>query len=136
VDTREDRRARAVPGLAKLVRSRDFRTSLAKTTGTGNAQTIIVVLPDDTMGYVFDRLRDAGSVGALALIESDEVSQLAIFWPATPARVAVAKEDDSMAHIHRASPVGMFFDYLERVHTTVVQCVTAQLVDRGDLQPI
>ena len=134
MDTKEDRRARAVPGLAKLVRSRDFRTSLARSAGTTHAQTIIVVLPDDTMGYVFDHLTWAGGTGALALVKGERVSRLAIFWPATPERVAVAKEDDSLAQIHRDSPAEMFFAYLARVHTAVVQCVAAQLVDDDDLQ--
>ena len=134
--TKDDLRARAVPGLAKLARSRDFRTSLARVTGADHVQTIIVVLPDDTMGYVFDRLREAGGVGALALLEGEEVSKIAMLWPASPARVEVAREDDSIAKIHRDSPVEMFFDLLERVHTTVVQCVAAQLVDQGKLQLI
>jgi hypothetical protein len=134
VVTDGDRRARAVPGLAKLVRSRDFRTSLAKAAGDDHVQTIIVALPDDTMGYVFDHLHEAGSIGALALVKDGQVSRLAIFWPATPARVAVAEEDDSLAQIHRDSPVEIFFAYLARVHTAVVHCVTARLVDQGDLQ--
>ena len=86
------------------------------------------------MGYVFDHLHGAGSIGALALVKEDQVVRLAVFWPATPARVAVAKEDDNLAQIHRDSPVEMFFAYLSRVHTAVVQCVTAQLVDQDDLQ--
>jgi len=86
------------------------------------------------MGYVFDRLWEAGRVGALALLRGEQVSRIAILWPASPARVAVAEEDDSIAQIHLDSPVGMFFDYLERVRTMVVQCVAAQLVDEGDLQ--
>jgi hypothetical protein len=125
-----------VPALAKLARSRGFRTSLARRTGADQPQTIIVALPDDSMGYVFDRLGEAGCVGALALLKGEEASQIAILWPASPARVAVAEEDDSIAQIHLDSPVGMFFDYLERVRTTVVvRRVAAQLVDdAGDLQ--
>ena len=133
--TEGDRRARAVPGLAKLARSRDFRTSLAKISGSDHAQTIIVALPDDTMGYVFDHLREAGGVAALALVRDSDVAELAICWPASPARVAVAEEDDSLAHIHRDSPVEMFFDYLAKVHTAVVHCVAAQLVDQDKLRP-
>jgi hypothetical protein len=79
---------------------------------------------------------ERGSVGALALVGDDQVARLAIFWPATPAGVAVAEEDDNLAQVHRDSPVEMFFDYLARVHTAVVQCVTAQLVDQGELQLI
>jgi len=100
---------------------RDFRTSLVRVTGADHAQTIIVALPDDSMGYVFDRLWEAGRVGALALLRGEQVSRIAILWPASPARVAVAEEDDSITQIHLDSPVGMCFDYLERIRTMVVQ---------------
>ena len=131
--TREDRRAEAVPGVARLVRSRDFRTSLARVTGESNAQTIVVALPDDRVGYIFDRVREAGGVAAVAMVDG-QVCKIAIMFPASAARVAVAEEDDSLSQIHPDSRIDMFFDYLEIATIVVVRCVAARLIDRGELQ--
>lgn len=132
--TREDLRARLVPGIARLARSRDFRTPLGRLTDGARTQTIIVVLPDDHMGYIFDRLRDAGGFATVAMPRGDGAWEIAVMWPASAARLAVAEEDDTVSQIHEHSRADMFFDYLARVRTTVVQCVAAQLVDQGELQ--
>jgi hypothetical protein len=99
------------------------------------SEAIIVALPDDTMGYVFDRLRDAGGAAALAVLDGDQVWSIAIMWPASAARREVAREDDSVTQIHRNSRADMFMAYLERTRTVVVvQYVAARLVDQGELQ--
>lgn len=130
--TREQRRANTVPAIARLARSRDFRSAFALTAGDRH-QTIITALPDDTVGYVLDRLDDAGGVAVLVLL-TDEALRIASLAPASEARMAVAAEDDQVTPVHPDSRVDMFFDYLERVGTAVARRVAAQLVNHGPLQ--
>ncbi len=94
---------------------------------------IISALPDDTVSYVLDRLSEAGGAAVLVLL-TDETLRIAALAPASDARMAVAAEDDQVIPVHEASQVSMFFDYLERVGTTVVRRVAARLVDHGPLQ--
>jgi hypothetical protein len=44
----------------------------------------------------------------------------------------VAQEDDHLAQIHCESHADMFFAYLEKVGSAVVQRVAAQLMHYGD----
>lgn len=131
VATRAQLRARTVPAVARLARSRDFRSAFAK--AGERQQTIISVLPDDTVGYVLDRLDEAGGSGVLVLL-TDEVLRIASLAPASEARMVVAAEDDRATPVQQDSQVDMFFDYLERVGTAVVRRVAARLVDHGPLQ--
>ncbi|MGH3936243.1 MAG: hypothetical protein ACRDS1_14920 [Pseudonocardiaceae bacterium] len=59
---------------------------------------------------------------------------MAALLPASDARIAVAKEDDTVTPMHENCQVDMFFDYLARVGTTVIERVTAKLVDQGPLK--
>lgn len=129
--TRAQLRARTVPAVARLARSRDFRSAFA--TAVEHQQTIISVLPDDTVGYVLDRLDEAGGSGVLVLL-TDDALRIASLAPASEARMVVAAEDDWATAVHQDSQVDMFFDYLERVGTAVVRRVAARLVDHGPLQ--
>ncbi len=129
--TRAQLRARTVPAIARLARSRDFRSAFA--TAGERQQTIISVLPDDTMGYVLDRLDEAGGSGVLVLL-TGEALRIASLAPASEARMAVAAEDDRMTPVHQDSRVDMFLDYLERVDTAVVRRTAARLIDHGPLQ--
>jgi hypothetical protein len=133
VATRAQLRARTVPAVAPLARSRDFRSAFA--TAGERQQTIISVLPDDTVGYVLDRLDEAGGSGVLVLL-ADEALRIASLAPASAseARMVVAAEDGRATPVHQDSQVDMFFDYLERVGTAVVRRVAARLVDHGPLQ--
>lgn len=131
--TREQRRAMLVPSLARLSRTQDFRTAFAKVTGRSHQQTIIVALPDDRVGYVCDRLREAGGIAALAMLDG-EVCRIAFLWPASPARLAVAEEDDTLAQLHEESTVDLFFDLLLFRRTLVIESVAAQLADQCELQ--
>ena len=81
--SREQRRAELVPALAKLTTSRDFRTDLAHVVPEHTVLTVIPVLSDDTMGYVFDRLSE-GDGGGVVAMASDGGFCLAVAWPATP----------------------------------------------------
>lgn len=133
--TREQLRLRAAPTIGRLVRSRDFRSAFAETANESHEQTIIPALPDDTVGYVLDRLRDAGGSAVLVLL-TEEKFQIAALLPASAARIAVAEEDDTLTPVHEDCHVDMFLAYLAKVGTVVVRRVAAKLVDQGPLQPI
>ncbi len=133
--TREQLRARAVPVISRLARSRDFRSAFAELTNEPYDQTIIPALPDDTVGYVLDRLREAGGTAVLVLLTEQRL-QIAVLLPASPARIAVAEEDDTVTPVHEDCHVDMFFDYLEDVGTAIIKRVAAKLVDQGPLQLI
>ena len=129
--TRAELRARTVPAVARLARSRDFRAALAPV--GGYQLTIISVLPDDTVGYVLDRLDEAGGSGVLVLL-TEESLRIAVLEPASQARSLAAVEDNHLAMVHWDSRVDMFLDYLERVGTVVVRQVAARLINHGPLQ--
>lgn len=131
--TREQLRARTVPAIARLSRSRDFRSTFAEVTDEPRDQTIIPALPDDTVGYVLDRLREAGGTAVLVLL-TERTLQIAALLPASDARIAVAEEDGSVTPVHEDCQVDMFFDYLTHVGTTVIKRVAAKLVEHGPLQ--
>jgi len=92
--------------------STDFRSAFAP--AGERQQTIISVLPDDTVGYVLDRLDDARRVAVLVLL-ADGLLRIAPLAPAPEARIVVAAEDDQVLPIHQDSRVDLFLDYLERV---------------------
>ena len=98
--SREQRRAQLVPALAKITRRPDFRASLSRAVGSDGGLTIIPVLPDDKMGYVFDRLREADDRGVVAMHVGKEW-RVAITWPTTPARATVAR---GRGRQHRGRP--------------------------------
>lgn len=131
--TREQLRARAVPVISRLARSRDFRSSFAELTNEPYDQMIIPALPDDTVGYVLDRLREAGGMAVLVML-AEQGFQIAVLLPASPARIAVAEEDDTVIPVHEDCHVDMFFDYLAQVGTAIVKRVAAKFVDQGPLQ--
>ncbi|MDQ3274004.1 MAG: hypothetical protein M3Q39_02955 [Actinomycetota bacterium] len=122
-------RAQTVPAVARLARSRDFRSAFAP--AGERKQMIISVLPDDTVGYVLDRLDDAGGTAVLVLL-TDEVLQIASPAPASEARMVVAAEDDQVIPVHQDSRVDIFFNHLERVGSAVVWRVAARLVDQAE----
>ncbi|MBV9144261.1 MAG: hypothetical protein JO115_25645 [Pseudonocardiales bacterium] len=131
--TRDQLRARTVPAIARLARSRDVRSTFAEVTNEPGDQTIIPVLPDDTVGYVLDRLREAGGTAVLVLLTA-QTCQIAALLPASEARIAVAEEDGTVTPVHEDCQVDMFFHYLARVGTATISRVTAKLVDHGPLQ--
>jgi hypothetical protein len=127
---REDARARLVPAIAQMVGTRDFRATFAAATGRSDEHTIIVALPDDRMGYVFDRIRDAQGCAAVLVAPCGDEYEIAEMWPASDARVAVAAEDDSLTPVDDECEVSFFFEYLHQAGTVVVSRITARLIDR------
>jgi hypothetical protein len=124
---------RAAPAIARLTLSRDFRCAFAEVADEPHHQTIIPALPDDTVGYVLDRLREAGGKAVLVLVMEEKL-QIAALLPASPARIAVAEEDDTVTPVHEDCHVDMFFDYLAQVRTAIIKRVAAKLLDQGPLQ--
>ncbi|MGH3872001.1 MAG: hypothetical protein ACRDSR_10895 [Pseudonocardiaceae bacterium] len=124
-----------MPAIARLARSRDFRSTFAEEAQEPHDQTIIPALADDTVGYVIDRLEEAGGTAVLVVL-TGETFQIATLLPASDARIAVAVEDDTVPPVHENCQVSMLFDYLERVGTTVIKRVAARLVDQGTFQLI
>lgn len=135
MDDRASLRAALVPRIAALTRTVDFRTSLSVRL-SGQAQTIIVALPDDRMSYVFDRLRDAGGSGVVVVPTSEDNFDLARVWPASAERLIVAAEDDALAQVNEDVHVAMFITLLKSTGGPVVfERLAARLVDQGELQP-
>lgn len=133
MDSREQRRAQLVPALAKITRARDFRASLSEAMDADSNLTIIPVLPDDRMEYMFARLHEADDRAVVAMPVGDQWD-IATAWPASRARVTVAREDDSVAQIHSDSEVSMFFGYLMQRDTVVVEEIAARLMPRDNAQ--
>lgn len=132
--TREDRRAALAPAAARMMRSRDFRVSLREAVG-GPEQHVIIVLPDDPMAYVFDHLRQVAS--AVLVLPSGEGFEMAVLAPASPARLQVAAEDDSLMEVHERTEVGMLFDYLREAPGAVVcRALAARLLCSPEAQPV
>jgi hypothetical protein len=107
-----------VPRFARLLRGRDYRAIIAQVTGISDRHTIVVALPNDTMGYVFARLGESGGRGVVAL-GKDGSTELAVVGPTSPARLKVAQEDDSLVIVHPDISVDMFFACL-RAHRVLV----------------
>lgn len=134
-EERANARARHVPNIAPIFRNRDFRTAFATASGRVESHTIVVALPDDPMSYVFGRLADADNAAVL-VCPKDGQYLVAMLWPASAARVEVAREDDRVSPVNDLSDVGMFFTYLTTVRTAVISRVTAQIFDSAEvLQP-
>ena len=89
-----------------------------------------MVLPDDPMGYVF---RQCAAEPTIVAMPRQERLDIAVFAPASAARIAVAEEDDALAQVHPDATVGMLFEYLLHVdRAVVIEQVSARLV-AGDL---
>lgn len=132
MESREQRRAEFVRGVAKIMRSRDFRSALDTGTGRSDSHIVVVALPDDSMRYVFDHLAQAGGSGAVVLVQDGPI-EMVTMRPASAAQVQVAQEDDGVARIHEDSPVDMFFECLRQARTLVIAQHTATIIDRADL---
>ena len=130
--SRMQRRMDTLPAVARLTCSLDYCRAFAAILGSRN-QTIITTLPDDTLGYVFGLLDDAGGSAILAMLR-DDVVHLAALVPASPARREVAREDDRVFELHRDARVDMFFDLLAQGGPLVVEQTSARLVDQGAVQ--
>src|SRR5947209_364711 len=126
VENKDKRRARTLPAIARLARSRDFRSTFAEVFDESHAQTIIPALPDDTVSYVLDRLQEAAGGKAVLVMLVEGEFHIAVLLPASPARIAVAEEDDTVTPLHENCHVDMFFDYLACVGTTVIKRVAAK----------
>lgn len=133
MENKDKRRAHTLPAIARLARSRDFRAAFAEVFDKAHAQAIIPALPDDTISYVLDRLQESGGKAVLVML-TEGAFRIAVLLPASPARIAVAVEDDTVTPLHEDCHVDMFFDYLACVGTTVIERVAAKLVDQYPLQ--
>jgi hypothetical protein len=109
-----------MPAISRLVRSRDFRTELSKVPGFESTQAVVIALPDDTMGYVFERLSESGGVGTIALVDEGRVVGMVVLYPASQARIEVAVEDDARWRIHDDTKVDFFLQGLREAHKDVV----------------
>lgn len=133
---RQQRRALTIPAIARVTRSRDFRSSLATSGGDPRKQTMIALLPDDTVGYMLDRAAEAGGAVVAAMLTDDGACSIAVLSPASEARLALAEEDDAVTDLNDDIHVAMFFDYLASLRTVaVVRRVAARLVSTEPLQP-
>lgn len=115
VDDKMQLRANVVAKVGKLLLSPDFRDFLLD--GTGDSHHVIA-LEDDTVSYVFDRLREHGGPAKVIVETGDELHVLDT-WPATPAD---AGELDELKFTSLDSDMGMFVEFLRGRHRQAVIC--------------
>jgi hypothetical protein len=80
------------------------------------------------MGYVWKHLDGAGQCAVLALLDAGKLT-MAVLTPASDARVAIAREEDSELTVPDGTTVEMFLEYL-RMHRgyVVISRLAARLV--------
>lgn len=98
----------------------------------------IPVLPDDTMSYLWDRLRETTGA-ALVAVERTEgrIGEIAAMVPATAERMTVALEDDQIVDVNDASTVEMFLTLMSSVgggRDIVLRKTSVRLLDSESLQ--
>lgn len=123
-------RSLLVPGAARMLRSRDFRTVLQAADGSRD-HVVIVALDDDPMSYVFERFREAPGSSAVLFTANRDCARLATMRP-----TGKGTPDDDPVLVDDHSTVGMFFTYLAAVKTATVCRVTAQFVSGGDMASV
>jgi hypothetical protein len=82
------------------------------------------------MGYVFDRLAEAGGRAILAMARSADM-KIALMLPALDVQAEAG--DDALTPIHPDTEVSMFFEYLLRRRKLVIERGTAELVPHSGL---
>lgn len=133
MESREQERARHFPQLARLLRAPEFRSTFTRIPGESNRQTIIIALPDDTMGYVFARLRDAHCRAVIALAD-DGLFQLAVVEPASLAQITAASTGDDLVGVGDEATADMFFGVLAMEGTLIVKATfAAKMIDDGKM---
>ena len=119
-----------------MLRKQDFRSEFAETSPSGE-HVFIPVLPDDTVGYVFDQVREAASPTYVVTRIENRV-EVAMMVPArslTAWPEAIATDTD--CPVQRSSEVGMLFAYLRTQRGRRVVCIesspalTMELVEDG-----
>ena len=132
MDDRDVRRAVGTRELARLVRSPMLRPELARRGAAPGGVSFIAALPDDPMGYVFDRLGEVGHSAVVVVSEGGHM-RCAVVHPTPNDRAQRVKSDD-VAPVHDDSSVGMFLDYLDKVGTLVTRRIEAAIMDSEQLQ--
>lgn len=123
------RRMATLPTVARLTRSRDYCKAFEAILGSRD-QNIITALPDDTLGYVFNLLEDAGGSAILAMLAGDVV-HLAALVPASGVGLVGAAEDGGVAEVYPALRVDMFFELLGQGGPLVVRQTAARLIEQA-----
>lgn len=130
MDSREQERARHFPQLARLLRTPAFRSAMSSETGH---QTIIIALPEDTMGYVLARLRDAHGRGVVALADRG-LFQLAVVEPASQDQIKAADEENDLLCVGDGATAAFFFEVLAMKHTMIFKAAfAAKMIDDGKM---
>lgn len=110
MDPNDRRRLAVAHRILDAVRTKSFRS---ETLATRAGQHVIVpALPDDTMGPLFDRLRESGEPIHVATLHGTELAVF-VMVPHTPARHAgrQAGPEDEFP-VNRDMSVGIVVDYL------------------------
>lgn len=127
-------RAGLVPEIARRFRSPEAREFLLAATGR-NDHTIIPVMPDDTVKYTLDRLREASGRGLVVMLREDGRGfYCAIFLPPSPADVEEAEHQNNIINVREDCSVSMLFTCLRVTKGPMVirRIAAVQLMD-GDL---
>jgi len=110
VDARQQERLKVGRAVLDALRHQDFRTELSMI-GAGGDHVLIPVLPDDTMGIVFDELRE--NPGPVYLLLQDKGGLAVISCrPVSHGRHAAKESDDDSCPIHRDTQISMVRKYL------------------------
>lgn len=130
---RDDERRKIAKAFTKAMASADLRSVLCNQGESG--PSILVALPDDTMGTVFERLKDYDNCANL-IVPDRESFTIALFYRGEVEGYASPRRDDDDCPIHEDSEVSMFIAYLEEVrrpiscHLAAPNC-NVELIDQG-----
>lgn len=102
--------------ISKLLKSADFRGTFSVKDALGT-RPIIVALPDDRMGWAFERVRKMGGSANITFFVGDDLAVIGV--EPGPADLPVADEDD--CPVTAETQIGMLLEYL-RVRRRGVHC--------------
>lgn len=131
MDARERARLRLARRVMTALRHQDFRAALPGVTAEGE-RPVVVALPDDRMGMVFDRLQELrGPVNLF--VQTDPGFALVLLEPAK--RPEAREVPPDVCPIHEDTHVSMLLTLLREIgpitcHRVASDC-TFELVDDG-----
>lgn len=119
VDDREAARRAVAREVLRELRDPIFRDGALVKNATGT-HTVIAALEDDTLGYVFGRMKDAGNGPANLVVATKNALTVVSLQPHS--KVAVEPVGDYDCPVTAEGHVGMLLDLLNERHGRPVVC--------------